>query len=110
MKLLGCEILGTAVRTLAPLTNFHARLRTGSGKFRQVQVCPTKLVPSHERELPLKDEKQDGHKKTLLQMITFSLTGPDFQKKMYQMEIQLGYMVVHLSGTFPFTQTDLAEN
>ena len=26
------------------------------------------------------------------------------------MEMQLGNMVAHVSGTFPFTQTDLAEN
>ena len=43
-------------------------------------------------------------------MIIFSLTGPDVQKKMYQMEIQLENMVAHFFGTFPFTQTDLAEN
>ena len=42
-------------------------------------------------------------------MITFSLTGPDVQK-IYQMEIQPENMVAHFFGTFPFTQTDLAEN
>ena len=48
--------------------------------------------------------------KTSLVMIIFSLTGPDVQKKMYQMEIQLENMVAHFFGIFPFTQTDLAEN
>ena len=48
--------------------------------------------------------------KTSLVMIIFSLTGPDVQKKMYQMEIQLENMAAHFFGTFPFTQTDLAEN
>ena len=43
-------------------------------------------------------------------MIIFSLTGPDVQKKMYQTEIQLENMVTHIFGTFPFTQTELAEN
>ena len=54
--------------------------------------------------------KQDDRKKTSLVMIIFSLTGPDVQKKMYQIEIQLENMVAHLFGTFPFTQRDLAEN
>ena len=43
-------------------------------------------------------------------MIIFSFTESDVQKKMYQMEIQLGNTVAHFLGTFPFTQTDLAEN
>ena len=48
--------------------------------------------------------------KTSLVMIIFSLTGPDVQKKKYQMKIQLENIVAHFFGTFPFTQTDLAEN
>ena len=91
-----------------------------AGQVRRVQACPTKLVPSREpllswrsflyTELPLKDEKTRWPQKTSLVMIIFSLTGPDIQKKMYQMEIQLENMVAHFFGTFPFTQTDLDEN
>ena len=55
-------------------------------------------------------KKQDGHKKISLVMIIFNLTGPDVQKKMYQMKIQLENMVAPFFGTFPFTHTDLAEN
>ena len=55
-------------------------------------------------------KKQDGHKKTSLVRNIFSLTGPDVQKKMYQMETQLENMMAHSFGTFPFTHMDLAEN
>ena len=48
--------------------------------------------------------------KILLEMIIFSLTGSDVQKKTYQIEIQLRNMVAHFFGTFPFTQAHLAEN
>ena len=58
----------------------------------------------------LKDEKTRWTQKTSLVMIIISLTGTDVQKKLYQMEIQLENMVAHFFGTFPFTQTDLAEN
>ena len=48
--------------------------------------------------------------KILLEMIIFSFTGSDVQKKTYQIEIELGNTAAHFLCTFPFTQTDLAEN
>ena len=79
-------------------TNHEAAERwTGSGTFRHVQLNCS--FPRTTAFLML-----------IFYRVTISLTGPDVQKKMYQMEIQLGNMVAHFFGTFPFTQTELAEN
>ena len=103
-------------------TVFHFRTnheaagsQTGSGAFKHVPL--NWFLPENHCFLDVhflqnchrRMKKQDGHKTSLV-IIIFSLTGPDVQKKMYQMEIQLENMVAHFFGTFPFTQTDLAKN
>ena len=54
-------------------------------------------------------KKQDGHE-NLARNDYFSLNRVRRSEETYQIEIQLGNMVAHFFGTFPFTQTDLAEN